>query len=501
MRPILTAEALGPVREMFARYYTVDAVHEELGLIGSAALDRGDLAGVARLLRGREGGVASLIRLFLLGESLERERAAVVLPGLDIAAADGLLEVIGDQLRSRLDVRPYAEVDGPDWWVVSDFGSDVKPGPVDDDHVLGVGAASLTLAQLTVRAPVEDALDLGTGCGIQALHLSRHARRVVATDVSARALRLAAASAALSGVEWDLRRGSLLEPVADDAFDLVVANPPFVVSPGWTAGQGGYDYRDSGLAGDGVCRALLQQLPDRLRPGGTAQLLANWIIDGNGTWADRVGGWLAGRGCDAWIWQREVAETGRYVALWLRDAGEQPGTSRWNERYDEWMGWFDSHGVAAIGMGCVTLRRTGSSNVVCEDVPQAVEQPSGSAIDSWFERSAWLARTSDRELFAVALRRADDCELEVRFAGPSGWSASARRLVQTRGLHWDLEIDEPTATLIGGCDGSVPVGVAADLLAAHLAVPADDVRAAVAPVLRDLVRRGFLLPAVPEART
>ncbi len=73
---------------------------------------------------------------------------------------------------------------------------------------------------------------------------------VVATDISARALRLAATTAELSGYRWDLRAGSLLEPVADEAFDLIVANPPFVVSPGLDREHGGYDYRDSGLAGD-----------------------------------------------------------------------------------------------------------------------------------------------------------------------------------------------------------------------------------------------------------
>ena len=78
-----------------------------------------------------------------------------------------------------------------------------------------------------------------------------------------------------------------------------------------------------------MSRLLVSGLPDRLSPGGTAQLLANWIVPTDGDWRDRVAGWLAGRGCDAWVWQREIADLREYVALWLRDAGEVPGSPRW----------------------------------------------------------------------------------------------------------------------------------------------------------------------------
>ena len=47
-----------------------------------------------------------------------------------------------------------------------------------------------------MRTPVERVLDLGTGCGIQALHAALHSRDVVATDTSARALEFAAFNAA-----------------------------------------------------------------------------------------------------------------------------------------------------------------------------------------------------------------------------------------------------------------------------------------------------------------
>ena len=70
---------------------------------------------------------------------------------------------------------------------------------------------SLTLSHLTVRRPVETALDVGTGYGIQAILASRHSERVLATDVNERALGFAAFNAALNGVEnVELRAGQLL---------------------------------------------------------------------------------------------------------------------------------------------------------------------------------------------------------------------------------------------------------------------------------------------------
>ena len=113
-------------------------------------------------------------------------------------------------------------------------------------------------------------LDLGTGCGVQALHLADHSGEVVATDVNARALRLTRFNLALNGVaNVDVRDGSLFEPVRDERFDLIATNPPFVISPG--TGER-LVYRDSGLPGDGVVEHIVRAAPGppdrgRLVPG------------------------------------------------------------------------------------------------------------------------------------------------------------------------------------------------------------------------------------------
>lgn len=250
---------------MRAAGYTTDGVLELLGPSAHAALARLETV-PARRATGGGTPVETLVRLFLLQLPVPAARAAAALP-LAEALESGILTRHGDEVRALIDVRPYG-ADGDDFYVASDLGTGLDgTRPLRADHVLGIGGASTALAQLTVREPVDRALDVGTGCGVQALHLTRHARRVTATDVLPRALAMARLTADLSGVELDLREGSLLDPVPDERFDLVVSNPPFVVGSG---GGARFTYRDSGLPGDDVCRRLLGSAAGRLTWAGGA---------------------------------------------------------------------------------------------------------------------------------------------------------------------------------------------------------------------------------------
>src|SRR5438270_5253639 len=97
------------LREALAGY-TVDAVHQHIGLLGQAALGRGDLAGLARHLSG--GSVLDTLgRLFLAGLPVPEEAARAALHPLPIgrAVAAGLLAHREGAVRALLDVRPYAQ--------------------------------------------------------------------------------------------------------------------------------------------------------------------------------------------------------------------------------------------------------------------------------------------------------------------------------------------------------------------------------------------------------
>src|SRR5690606_30929725 len=204
--------------------YTIDGVRERLGDVAATALAREELVPAIRATRDLDP-LGALIRLWWLGLAVPEGRTG--LPVAELAAA-GLLERAGDEVRATVHLQPW-ETGG---YLVSD--RKVRPGDpaLRPDHVVGAGGASANLARLVTRRSVETALDLGTGCGVQVLHLAGRAGRITATDVNPRALDLARLSWALSGIEGvDTRLGSGFEPVSGERFDLVVSNPPFVISP------------------------------------------------------------------------------------------------------------------------------------------------------------------------------------------------------------------------------------------------------------------------------
>lgn len=308
--------------------------------------------------------VAVLTALFMLGEPVSAAALETALPRTGVAGALSIGLVVPTQSASSeqhyapaVDLRPHEAQDvhgSVRWWVASDLGELVTGQALAPDHVLGIGRAGLTLAALTPRKPVETALDLGVGCGIQTLYLLRHARQVVATDISTRALEFTAFNVALAGVDStrvQLRRGNLLEPVAGQRFDLIVSNPPFVITPPSVrqAGLPLMEYRD---AGGPILPALVRGLEDHLNPDGVAVMLGNWEHREGTSWRTSVNQWI-GKSLDAWIIQREVQDPVEYAAMWLRNGGLTPERSAvaFENALAAWQEDFDSRQVSGVGMG------------------------------------------------------------------------------------------------------------------------------------------------------
>lgn len=308
--------------------------------------------------------VAVLTALFMLGEPVGAAALETALPRTGVAGALAIGLVVPTQSASgeqryapAVDLRPHEAEDAHGsvrWWVASDLGELVTGQALAPDHVLGIGRAGLTLAALTPRKPVETALDLGVGCGIQTLYLLRHVRQVVATDISTRALEFTAFNVALAGVDSarvQLRQGNLLEPVAGQRFDLIVSNPPFVITPPSVrqAGLPLMEYRD---AGGPILPVLVRGLEDHLNPDGVAVMLGNWEHREGTSWRTSVNQWI-GKSLDAWIIQREVQDPVEYAAMWLRDGGLTPERSgvAFENALAAWQEDFDSRQVSGVGMG------------------------------------------------------------------------------------------------------------------------------------------------------
>ncbi|HVO35824.1 MAG TPA: peptide chain release factor N(5)-glutamine methyltransferase [Gemmatimonadales bacterium] len=125
--------------------------------------------------------------------------------------------------------------------------------------------------------------DACTGSGAIAIALALEATarvRVVATDCSADALAVARVNVEALGVgdRVELRHGDLLEPLAGERVDAVVANPPYVAAAEWNGLEPGVRNFEphgalvSGADGLDAIRALLAQARAALRPGGLLAL-------------------------------------------------------------------------------------------------------------------------------------------------------------------------------------------------------------------------------------
>ncbi|MFI7584899.1 methyltransferase [Kocuria sp. M1N1S27] len=507
--------------------FTHDRVADLLGGAAMDALARDQAVPALRVLEPALGvpghpdrGLAGVVALFLLGRTVPAD----VLGGAPVQPAQlvgpGLAEETAGGLRATVDLRPHASDDGTELYVASDLGESQRPGVLRRDHVLGIGQASLTLARTTDRRRVDRALDLGTGCGIQTFHLLAHAGHVTATDVSDRALGFTRFNLLLNARALDvdpgrlqdrvsLRTGSLLDPVRGEQFDLVVSNPPFVITPR-TAGEDAEDrftYRDGGLPGDRIVADLVEGLPGVMAPGATAHLLGNWEVaapppeDGRPAverWMLRPERWVP-EDVDAWFVQRELTGPEEYAETWLRDAAESRDPDRYERAYRAYLDDFAARGVEAVGFGMIRLRRPartrhGGALRRFEHVPHPVQHPLAPALAATWERADWLA-AHPQDWTDTRFVAAEDVT-EERHQRPGAEHPGVILLRQGAGLRRTVVLSSEAAGFAGACDGELSARQILGALAALLEWEGDE-RRRLTEEVRHLVHDGFLVPQAP----
>ena len=298
------------------------------------------------------GSLAALIKLFLLDLDVPAADAEAALKGLSLERLEamGVLRRLGDQVTAGLELVP-----SEDLLIACDaFQKELATS----DHVLGVSSPARVLAVVDGSVtPVERALDLGTGNGHQALLASRHATAyVTAIDINPRALRFAAFNAVLNGADGiDFREGNLFEPVAGEKFDLIVCNPPYVVSP-----ETEIAYRDGGLPGDSFCEKIVRELPGYLEPGGIGEVLVSWLHPLGGDWIAPERRWVEDSGCDALLIRYAAHQPLDYAAAWNRPFRTNP--ELYAEKIERWMDYFEQIGVEEISWGALIMRRREGAN-------------------------------------------------------------------------------------------------------------------------------------------
>jgi hypothetical protein len=430
----------------------------------------------------------TLAKLFLLGADVDAGRVAGAIP-LDLPRleATGLLEIAGTRVTATARLAPHG-----DYYVVSDWSADAD---TPFDFVPGVQSPSVTLAKLAVRRRVARVLDLGTGCGVQALLAAKHAEQVLATDVNPRALGFAAFNARLNAIDnVELRLGNAFEPVAGERFDLIVANPPYVISPDTS-----YAYRDSDLPADELCRRIVADAPAFLEVGGFAHVLVSWAHAGDDEWAPPLREWVAGGECDAWLLHYRTNDPLTHAASWLRPLGETD-LAAYEEAIDRWTSHLRELGVDAVGYGAVVLRRRASGPAWIREDPLPLDrlEPAGEHTLRVFAAQDLLERASDAQLLDTRLALTPEHRLEQRLeATAGGFEVQAQILELTDGLRFTVGIDRHTASLLPYLDGR-PVREALAAAEATFELEADERAAytsAALPVVRRLLALGFLVEA------
>ena len=263
------------VREVLDRVgFDQTHIPEQCGLKEMDQLSLGILDRPRLLWRTRDGGpLSTLIRLFSVGVPVEIAALRRAVEPMDPAdwAALGLIKLEGTRARRAFAVRPWGPL-----ILAYDFAHPAEGQR--HDHVMGVSGTTLFLANATIRPQSRRTLDLGTGSGYQALRAAAHSQHVLATDRNPRAVTITRFNALLSRItNVEAAISDLFESIDGPRFDLIVANPPFVVSP-----DNSLQFRDSGLQGDEISERLMRGdpgLPDR----GRLRSVSLWLGAGRRT--------------------------------------------------------------------------------------------------------------------------------------------------------------------------------------------------------------------------
>jgi hypothetical protein len=460
--------------------YSRDGIQDLLGVSGDVLSRKGDRPVHLRRLPG-EGPLDTLVRLFLLDVPVEAGDAERELGTAELEALRTLRLVQEDEggVQGAVRLVPHGAI-----LVASDLPDEQGLHP---DHVAGVHRPSVTLADLTVRRRVDRALDMGTGCGIQALLTAQHAGHVVATDVNERALAFAELNAALNGLEnIEVRAGSFFEPAAGETFGLVVSNPPYVISP-----EAAYVFRDSGLGRDRVSERLVGELPGFLDEGAFGTIMASWIQDGEDP-SVRPRTWLDGRGCDAWILHTGVEDPLTAAAAWNRDLATDEAS--YGEAVDRWVGYFHEEGIGALAYGSIIVRRrSGGANWIrSRELPNEPRERPEEHVERLFTGpDAAVALATDEAVAEARIALVEGATLERRLRrGPDGWLESAD-ITLALGIPFSADLDGFTATFLAQLDGDTPLGEIVEELARAFDAPAERLLASGAEIVRELLRDGF----------
>ncbi len=475
------------VRDLLTRAgYSAEGIMAA-GVDAGLGVRRPDIPVLRRVLRAAEP-LSSLVRLYLLGEHIERSDLERAL-GRDLEALvhAGLLVEEGARLRPAVQLTPWRGL-----LVVHD------PDPIGDlwpEHVSGPTPAAEALAGLLVPGEVDTALDLGTGSGLLALLLARQARTVLATDVNPAALRYAALGASLNSVpNIEVRSGSLFEPVGSTLFDRILSNPPFVIAP-----DSSLLFRHGDRPRDDISRHVIDGATGHLADGGIAAILCNWIVPRGSSWLDAIEPWLGSRGCDAIVLLHGIEDPLAYAVRWNGRA-QYVAPAEFSPLIGRWLEYDRAEGIEAIASGAVVLRRRAGANwthrleLDCE--PRGSGGPQLSTLLAAID---YLTGANGDEILDDAFRLTAPHRLDQSLALRDGeYVVRPATLVLDETLGTDVMVELDLIPLVLRLDGSQTLREIVAEIAAGTGAEASALARRAIDLIRTMLERGVLQPPPPS---
>jgi release factor glutamine methyltransferase len=225
---------------------------------------------IATATRALSGEQARAEAELLLAEAIGKNRAWLY-SHADDRVPDAARRRFAEWVERRRIGEPVAQILGrQEFWSLS--------MSVTSDTLIPRPETELLVELALQRIPADaawDVLDLGTGSGAVALALAheRTRARITAIDRDARTLAVAQRNGArLAPDRVRFLRGDWFSPVADEQFDLIVSNPPYIAQDDPHLQQGDLRFEPraalaSGRDGLDAIRIIVASAAARLRPG------------------------------------------------------------------------------------------------------------------------------------------------------------------------------------------------------------------------------------------
>jgi len=466
--------------------FNEEAILERLLVPDFPSLKGTDL-GVLMSRTGSGSVLDTLIRLWLIEVPVSRKevRDALEPADINILIDAGVLSDCGDSMiEAGIKILPHSGL-----YIAFD-----RPGLLltdkKADYVMGIGSSTLTLSNISIRNPSHATLDLGCGCGYHALLAASHSDRVYALDINERALDFTRFNAALNGFDnIQCVNGSLFEPFEGILFDLIISNPPFVISP-----EKRYIYRDGGLKGDEFCRQIVQLAPHYLAEGGYLQMLCNWAELNGSDWRQGLAAWFESSGCDAWVIRSESRDIETYASTWIKHT-EKEDSANSAMRFEEWMTYYHDLGISSIGAGIITMRKSSKHNnwFRADAAPEKMLGPCGKYIMQGFNTFDFLFVADDETMLETRFRLCEDARLErVSAPTPEGWADESITLTLAKGLKYSGGIDPVMANMLIKCDGTKPLEELLANVSSEVGVPVSNLQHGFCNMIREMAAKGFV---------